>query len=69
MPSTRCLVIEDSVVGVQAAKSAGMVCLAVTTAHQVGDLLAANWSINSFEDLPPQTMLEIWKRQTKASKS
>jgi len=32
-PSSRCLVIEDAVMGVQAAKRAGMACLAVTTTH------------------------------------
>lgn len=57
-----CLVIEDAVVGVQAAKAANMACLAVTTTHQVGDLLAANWSIDSFKELRPKTMLEMWRQ-------
>lgn len=64
LPS-HCLVIEDSVVGVQAAKTAGMACLAVTTTHHTGELVAADWSIDNFGDLQPQTMLEMWKRHTK----
>jgi beta-phosphoglucomutase len=58
----RCLVIEDSVVGVQAAKAAGMACLAVTTTHHARDLIAADWAIDSFDDLQPQMMLEMWER-------
>ena len=56
------LVIEDSVVGVRAAKAANMACLAVTTTHQTTKLVEADWIIDSFNDLRPQTMLEMWQR-------
>ena len=36
-----CLVVEDSIFGVQGAKAAGMRCLAVTTTNPSPDLLAA----------------------------
>jgi HAD superfamily hydrolase (TIGR01509 family) len=38
-----CLVIEDSVHGVQAAKGAGMFCLAVTTSYPAAKLQQADW--------------------------
>ena len=46
-----CLVVEDSIMGIAAAKSAGAYCLAVTTTNQKDILLetSANWV---FESLP-----------------
>jgi|GEM_PF-3640984 len=38
----RCVVIEDAVVGVQAAKAAGMRCLAVATTHAAEKLAEAD---------------------------
>jgi beta-phosphoglucomutase len=58
----RCLVIEDSVVGIQGAKAAGMACLAVTTTHPALALAAADWIIDNFDDLPPESLLEMWKQ-------
>ncbi len=58
----RCLVVEDSVVGVRAAKAAGMACLAITTTHAASELITADWTIDDFGDLQPRTMLEIWER-------
>lgn len=42
-----CLVIEDSVAGVQAARSAGMRCLAVTNSYPAAQLSAADWIVSS----------------------
>lgn len=53
----QCLVIEDSLVGVQAAKAAGMICLAVTTTHPASELTAADWVIDDFTTLSPKAML------------
>ena len=49
-----CLVFEDSVVGVQAARSAGMRVIGVTTAHTEEELRAAGAArvIDDFEGLP-----------------
>ena len=41
IPSQRCIVVEDAVNGVQAAKSAGMFCIAVTTTFKKEELAAA----------------------------
>ncbi|HET6447308.1 MAG TPA: HAD family phosphatase [candidate division Zixibacteria bacterium] len=59
-----CLVIEDSIVGVQAAKAAGMACLAVTTTHQASELIDADWTIGNFGDLQPVMMVEMWEQQS-----
>jgi beta-phosphoglucomutase-like phosphatase (HAD superfamily) len=42
-----CLVIEDSVAGVQAAKNAGMRCLAVTNSYSAEELGRADWVVPS----------------------
>ena len=46
-----CIVIEDSVAGVAAAKSAGMKCLAVTNSHPRNSLKAADLVIDTLEAL------------------
>jgi beta-phosphoglucomutase-like phosphatase (HAD superfamily) len=43
-------VIEDAVMGVQAGKSAGMACLAVTTTHSVEGLMEADRVIASLTE-------------------
>jgi beta-phosphoglucomutase family hydrolase len=47
----QCLVIEDAVAGVQAAKSAGMRCLAVTTTHPGAHLAAADRVVPSLAEV------------------
>jgi beta-phosphoglucomutase len=48
----RCIVVEDSVAGVEAAKRAGMHCLAVTTTNPSKALQAADLVVESLADLP-----------------
>jgi len=45
-----CLVVEDSVSGVQAAKSAGMKCVAVTTSHSREELTLADLVVDDFQE-------------------
>jgi len=52
LPPQRCLVVEDAPAGVEAARRAGMACLALTTSHPPEDLLAADWVVESLADLP-----------------
>jgi HAD superfamily hydrolase (TIGR01509 family) len=51
IPPERCIVIEDSVPGVEAARRAGMKCIAVTNTHPAAALGAANLIVEHLEDL------------------
>lgn len=50
LPASQCLVIEDSVAGVTAAKRAGMQCLAVTTSYPAASLTQADWIVAQVQD-------------------
>jgi beta-phosphoglucomutase family hydrolase len=52
LPPERCVVVEDAIAGVAAAKRAGMACLAVTTTNPREKLAAADWIVDSLADLP-----------------
>jgi HAD superfamily hydrolase (TIGR01509 family) len=45
-----CLVVEDAVNGVQAAKAAGMYCLALTTSFDAEQLKQADWICGDLEE-------------------
>lgn len=49
-----CLVIEDSIAGVEAAKRAGMRCLAVTNSYKSEELKRADWIATSLIDCDPE---------------
>lgn len=51
LPPSECLVIEDAKVGVQAAKAAGMRCLAVCTTHRAEELAKADLVLKGLADL------------------
>lgn len=46
-----CLVIEDSKSGVQAAKAAGMKCIAITTSHKRDELAFADRVVDNFSEI------------------
>ena len=48
-----CLVVEDAINGVQAAKAAGMFCLALTTSFSAEQLNQADWICPDLSDVPP----------------
>jgi beta-phosphoglucomutase family hydrolase len=50
-PTNHCIVIEDAVAGVEAAKRAGIKCVAVTTTNPAGALEAADMVVDSLTDL------------------
>ncbi len=50
-----CLVIEDSIAGVEAAKRAGMRCLAVTNSYAAEELKEADWIVSSLVDCDPES--------------
>jgi len=53
LPPSRCVVIEDAVVGVEAAKAAGMRCLAVTTTHPAEKLALADQVVPDLTHVTP----------------
>ena len=52
-----CLVVEDAVAGVEAAKAAGCRCLAVTNSFTAEQLRAADWVVTDLAHVPP----EVWQ--------
>lgn len=50
-----CLVVEDAVNGVAAARAAGMRCLGITTSFSA-DELAADWHAHSLAEAPPDVL-------------
>lgn len=51
-----CLVIEDAVSGIKAAKSAGCRCLAITTSFDRSLLHEADWICDSLSDVPEEAL-------------
>ena len=51
-----CVVMEDAVVGVQAAKRAGMYCIAVTNTYPREDISEADIVVNSLEEITVKTI-------------
>ncbi|MGE3820424.1 MAG: HAD-IA family hydrolase [Isosphaeraceae bacterium] len=54
-PST-CLVVEDAISGVAAAKAAGTRCLAVTTSFNPEQLAEADWIAQGLDGAPPEAL-------------
>jgi len=57
---SRCLVIEDAIAGVQAAKVAGMQCLAVTTTNPPEQLNGADLIVRDLIDLKKQMIKKLF---------
>lgn len=61
---TRCVVVEDAVAGVQAARRAGMVCLAVATTQPAGNLRDADLVVERLTDLADEAFERLLARQS-----
>jgi HAD superfamily hydrolase (TIGR01509 family) len=59
VPAPNCLVIEDSVSGVRAAKNAGMRCIAVTTTNPAHLLSEADIVVDRLDVHPAETVLNL----------
>jgi HAD superfamily hydrolase (TIGR01509 family) len=51
-----CLVVEDAVSGIKAAKAAGCRCLAVTTSFEASELYEADWICRSLIEVPDEVL-------------
>ena len=58
-----CIVIEDAVAGVTAAKRAGMCCLAVTNTHPRTSLMEADLVVETLEEIGVNDLEELLNRQ------
>jgi len=56
LQSEECLVVEDAVSGIKAAKSAGCRCLAVTTSFDRSLLYEADWICESLNNVPDEAL-------------
>ncbi len=56
-----CVVIEDSIGGVQGARTAGMACLAVSNTYPAESLLAAHRVVSSLEEVTPDSLENLLK--------
>lgn len=60
LPAARCIVIEDSPPGIEAARRAGMPCIGlVSTGHTPADAAQATLAVPSLRDLSPQRLLSL----------
>lgn len=55
-----CLVIEDSVAGVKAAKNAGMMCVAVTTSYDCDKLALADLVVDTFQNTLDEVLNSLY---------
>jgi len=59
LPTAVCLVVEDAVVGVLAAKGAGARCLALTTSFPAERLTSADWIAPDLAQCPPEVFGDV----------
>ncbi len=60
IPPQDCLVIEDSILGIAGAKSAGMRVIGVTTSHTPGQLSQADQVVDRLTDLTPNMVDQLF---------
>jgi len=59
MPPARCVVFEDAVAGIQAARAAGMKVVAVTTTRKAEDLHEADIIVNQLNQLSTNAIAKL----------
>lgn len=59
-PPEQCVVFEDSLAGIKAAKAAGMKVVAITTGHPAGELQPVDLVINDYTDLNVQALAALF---------
>jgi len=58
-----CIVIEDAIAGVAAAKSAGMICVAVTSSHAREKLSGADLIVDSLKEITVDRLKNLFKEK------
>jgi len=61
VPPSNCVVIEDAIAGVEAAKAAGMKCIAITTTHPRDSLSQADLVVDSLEQVELNTIGSLFQ--------
>ncbi|RSK30202.1 HAD family hydrolase [Hymenobacter metallilatus] len=64
----RCVVVEDAILGEQAAYRAGMHCIGITTTLKAADFQAPLLTVSDFTELTPQRILELLDHHPKSPK-
>lgn len=59
MPAAQCVVVEDTVSGIKAAKAAGMACVAISSTHEREELGEADLLIDHFTALRPEDIYNL----------
>jgi beta-phosphoglucomutase len=59
---SNCIVIEDAPVGIEAAKNAGMKCIAIETTHPAKELLAADLVISDLSILRTKDVIKLFNK-------
>jgi HAD superfamily hydrolase (TIGR01509 family) len=57
---SECVVFEDSIVGITAAKSAGMKCIAIINTYPEEDLKTADYLIKSYKDMSSNKIKQLF---------
>ena len=55
----RCIVFEDSLAGIQAAKNAGMTCIGIATTKKIDELTNADIALRNYEDFKAEMIEKI----------
>ena len=57
----KCVVFEDSIAGVEAARKAGCKVIGVTTTHAREEFVGTDWVIDDFNDLELQQLIKLYR--------
>ncbi len=60
LPPASCVVVEDAIPGVEAARRGGMACIAVTTTNPPEALANADLVVNRLDELPGDAFQRLW---------
>ena len=58
LPNGQCIVIEDSISGVEAGRRAGSKVIGITTTHMADELAPTDYIIADFEELDPRALIK-----------